>query len=289
MIRDTSNPAYYKILSQNGLENFKLLIKKWEALSKNILEKPSGVPIILPDIFLVSHEGTGRTYLLKLLSEYLSEKKNLMDFYGDVKYFEFMLNYCEPNEYFSEIKRLMQEVDNAAGFRSEYRGIVYIDIDEWVEHFEEKHFRDFMEYVSDNSDDWLIVLSVSDSKKDEIAKMEKFISMYLRTEKVIIELPTTEEFLQYTLDMLYAYGISLDRGAEGLILESIGALCNNKYFDGYKTIKMLCEDIAYETYISGYNRINALSANSIIKFKKDGDYIKRMIVKIEKTNKIGFC
>jgi hypothetical protein len=212
-----------------------------------------------------------------------------MDFYGDVKYFEFMLNYCEPNEYFSEIKRLMQEVDNAAGFRSEYRGIVYIDIDEWVEHFEEKHFRDFMEYVSDNSDDWLIVLSVSDSKKDEIAQMEKFISMYLRTEKVIIELPTTEEFLQYTLDMLYAYGISLDRGAEGLILESIGALCNNKYFDGYKTIKMLCEDIAYETYISGYNRINALSANSIIKFKKDGDYIKRMIVKIEKTNKIGFC
>jgi hypothetical protein len=85
------------------------------------------------------------------------EKPNLMSFYGDVAYFEFMLNYCGPRENFSELQRLMDGVDNAKGFRSEFRGILFIDIDDWRDHFEEKHFVDFMEYLSDNSDDWLIV------------------------------------------------------------------------------------------------------------------------------------
>ena len=91
------NQIYNKILTQNGLSEFKTLIEKWEILSENLSDKPSGVPIILPDLFLVSRSGTGRTHFLRLLSEYLESKPNLMDFYGDVKYFEFMLNYCEPN------------------------------------------------------------------------------------------------------------------------------------------------------------------------------------------------
>jgi hypothetical protein len=52
---------------------------------------------------------------------------------------------------------------------------------------------------------------------------------------------------------------------------------------------MLCEDIAYETYMSGYNRKGVLSADNISKFRKDGVYIKRMLVKFERNNKIGFC
>ena len=43
---------YSKILSQNGLAEFKALIEKWETLSEKLLDKPSGVPIILPNRFL---------------------------------------------------------------------------------------------------------------------------------------------------------------------------------------------------------------------------------------------
>ena len=283
------NQTYKKILSQNGLTELKLLIEKWEALSKNISDKPSGVPIILPDLFLVSHSGTGRTHFLNLLSEYLAEKSNLMDFYGDVKYFEFMLNYCEPNEYFSEIQRLMTEIGNAAGFRSEYRGIVYIDIDEWRDHFEEKHFVSFMEYLSDNSDDWLVVLSVSDDKKELIQHMEAFVSAYIRIERITIELPTVQELTQYAKKLLEGYGITLISQTEKVLSGSIDVLCNNKYFDGYKTVKMLCEDIAYSLYTDGFRNNNGLIPSDLSKFAKDSEYIQRMLVKIEKINRIGFC
>ena len=289
MMNVNAKQIYNKILSQNGLAEFKTLIKKWEALSENISDKPLGMPIILPDLFLISRSGTGRTHFLKLLAEYLAEKPNLMDFYGDVKYFEFMLNYCEPNEYFAEIQRFMTEINNAAGFRSEYRGIVYVDVNEWREHFEEKHFVSFMEYLSDNSDDWLVVLSVSDDKQEQIQQMEAFISAYTRIQRITIEPPTVQELTQYAKKLLEGYGITLISETEKVLSGSIAELYNNKYFDGYKTVKMLCEDIAYSLYMDGFRKDKGLIPSDLSKFEKDSEYIQRMAVKIKKINRIGFC
>lgn len=289
MTNRAQNQIYKKILSQNGLAEFKALIEKWEILSAHLSDKPSGMPIILPDLFLVSRSGTGRTHFLRLLSEYLEEKPSLMDFYGDVKYFEFMLNYCAPNEYFSEIQRFMTEINNAAGFRSEYRGIVYVDVDEWREHYEEKHFVSFMEYLSDNSDDWLVVLSISDDKQELIQQMEAYVSAYIRIERISIEPPTVRELTQYAKKLLDGYGITLISQTEKVLSKSIEELCNNKYFDGYKTVKMLCEDIAYSLYIDGFNKGKKLIPSDLSKFAKDSEYIQRMLVKFERINRIGFC
>ena len=159
--------------------------------------KPMNAPIILPDMLWVAQSGVGKTNLLKLMAEYLSSQNNLMEFYGDVKFFEFLLNYCPPNEYFSELQRLIDEIDNAAGFRNEFKGIVHIDINEWLDHFEEKHFVSLMEYLSSNSDKWLIVLSVYSDKKDKIHNLNAFLSMYLRIEKITLSFPKTEDLFEF--------------------------------------------------------------------------------------------
>ncbi len=284
----TSQDVYQKVLKQKGMSEFKELVKKWEALSENIESKPTGLPVILPDIFLISRSGTGRTYLLQLLAEYLTNKKNLLDFYGDVQYLEFMLNYCAPNEHFSEIQRFMSEISNAAGFRSEYRGLIYIDIDEWRSHFEEKYFVSFLEYLSDNSDNWLIVLSVTDTDDANLSRMESLISSFLRIEKITIEPPTLDEHMIYANEILALYGFSLSDDAEGVISDSVGLICKNKYFDGYKTIKMICQDIIYTAYTNGKKANRPLTAEDVIDFCVDSDYIKRMILNIERTKKIGF-
>lgn len=297
MSNEFEKHIYNKIMSQTGFHDFQLLINKWERLSKNIERKIPNVPIILPDLFLVSQSGTGRTLFLSLLSEYLMGKPNLMDFYGDIKYFEFMLNYCAPNEYFSEIQRFMAEIESAAGFRSEYRGIVFIDIDEWIEHFEEKHFACFMEYFSDNSDDWLVVFSVSYGKQEQICQMEAFIAAYVRLEHLMIDVPTVSELSEYAGKLLELYGFALNMQAKELLSESIGVLSDNKYFDGYKIVKILAEDIAYFLYTQDFEKYQRkrdhrkdiiISASNISKFSKDGEYIQGMIFKIEKIRRIGF-
>ena len=279
--------SYEKIMALNGLSDFKKLINQWSALSSNMKEKYSGAPIILPDIFLVSDSGAGRSHLLELLSDFLTERNNLINFYGDVKYFEFMLNYCPKEQPFTEIQRLMDEVDNAAGFRSEYRGIIYIDIDEWRGHSEERYFRDFLEYLSDNSDDWLVILSVSNRDEEQRNKMEAIISSFLRVEKIVMEKPTVDELVGFIGRLLSAYGLSLLDDAVSLVREDIEVLYRNKYFDGFKTAKMLAQDIAYQAYIDNGSK-RELERSDLAVFAPDSDYISRMLAKIERTKYIGF-
>ena len=281
------NSAYSEVLKQRSFKDVKALLKRWDVLSQNMNAVPAGAPIILPDIFLLSRSGAGRTYFLNLLAEFLTEKGNLIDFYGDVKYFEFMLNYCAPQEQFTEIVRLMQEVNNAGGFRSEYRGIIFIDIDEWRTHFEEKHFISFMEYLSDNSDDWLIVLSLSDKSDEETVRAESVITSFLRAERIRIEAPTASELLSYVENKLLTYGLTMKLEAKEIVFDSIKTLLKNKYFDGYKTAKMFARDIAYQTYSSA-DCSTELSAASVEVFKCDGEYIQKMMMKIANSQKIGF-
>ncbi len=277
-----------KINSQNGLSEFKSLIRKWDELSENLKNYPKGMPIVLPDLFLISKSGYGKTHCLKLLSEYLVEKSNLMDFYGDVTWFEFLLNYCKPSEPFKEIQRLMSEISNAAGFRNVYRGIVCIDVNEWCGHCEEKHFLDFLEYVSDNSDDWLVVLTATDKNPEKLEKLEMVISAFLRIEKITIEAPTVSDLMNYAEKMLLAYGFTLNSEAREILAETVGELGKSKYFDGYKTVKMLCIDIVY-TALSSKQGGSEICAEIANEFSVKSSYVQRMRNKIENVKKIGFC
>lgn len=281
------NKFYKDIMDLKGAEEFKSVIRRWNTLSDNIRSKPMNAPVILPDMLWVARSGVGKTNLLRLMAEYLSSRENLMEFYGDVKFFEFLLNYCPPNGHFSELQRLMDEIDNAAGFRSEFKGIVHIDINEWVDRFEEKHFVSLMEYLSANSDNWLIVLSVDNGDENKIHNLNAFLSMYLRIEKITLSFPKTDDLFGLIEDMLKQYGLTLRDDAERLLFDTIEKLRGNKYFDGYKTVIMLCRDIVYDVFSNESIEELSLGADMLSKFSADSDYINNMIANIERVNRIG--
>ncbi len=280
--------AYEKIMNKKGLDEFQRLVTKWKTLSEGIEARSTGLPIILPDIFLISPSGTGRTMLLSLLAEFLSERRNLLEFYGDVKYFEFMLNYCRPEEPFTEITRLMSQVNVAAGFRNEYKGILFIDVDEWLGHFNEKHFISFLEYLSDNSDDWMVVLSVLGGKKQQARDMETVLSAFLRIETITVEEPTTPELLYYFEHLLERYGFSLSEDGRELVVKTVEKLKKNEYFDGYKTTKRFCQDVVYTVYASGVPQNTVLDSAALERFAPDGAYANRTAPKLTDLKKIGF-
>jgi hypothetical protein len=106
-------------------------------------------------------------------------------------------------------------------------------------------------------------------------------------ERIVIEPPTVAELTEYAEGLLDAYGIRLRRDARQLLSESIGVLCGNRYFDGYKSVKMLCEDIAYALYAEGFDK-RGVRAADVERYAADGEYVQRMVVTIEKTHTIGF-
>lgn len=281
--------VYEKIMSIKGSDDYIEIAKRWRYLSENIKKKPTDEPIILPDMLWVAKSGTGITSLLKLTAEYLSKLDNLMEFYGDVRFFEFLLSYCPPDRSFTELNRLMDEVHNAAGFRSEFKGIIHINIDEWTRHYEEKHFASFMEYLAAHSDNWLIILSVSSGNSELVHNLNAFLSMYLRLETVKIELPETKELFGYIERKLGEYGLTLTDEAKALLHKTIETIRRNKYFDGYKTLRLLCQDIVYDVFSKEKVGSVTLDAQALEKFASDGEYIKNMIYKFERVaRKIGF-
>ena len=282
-----ANKYYDKIMTLDGIDDFKKIVEKWSNLSSNITKYPTPAPVLLPDMLWVASSGAGKTNLLRLMSEFLYSQGNLMDFYGDVKFFEFYMEYCPPRSPFTEIRRLIDNVSDAAGFRNEYKGIIYIDVSEWVNHFEEKHFISFMEYIAANSKNWLIVLAVNPVDEVSIKNFEAFVSMYLRIEKVVLTVPEAESLALYAENLLKDYDLTLVADAKEVLINSINELRKNKYFDGYKTVIMLCQDIIYSVFSRPTNRTTLLNAQDIAEFSQESEYIKKTVKNIEKVRLIG--
>lgn len=282
------NKYYEKLMELKEAEEYKPVVEGWKVLSERLKTRPLDAPVLLPDMFWVARSGVGKTNLLRLSAEYLSSLGNLMEFYGDVKYMEFLLEYCPPGAPFTELSRLIDEVDNAAGFRNEYKGIVYVDVNEWIDHYEEKHFVTFMEYMAANSDGWLIVLSAHSESKKKMHNFYAFLAMYLRLERVNLSLPKTEELFGFVEGRLAEYGLTLEADAVGLLTDTIEKIRQNKYFDGFKTVNMLCQDIVYDVYSAEKLDSYTLTADRLSKFASDSEYINRTVANIEKVNKIGF-
>ncbi len=277
---------YEKMASLGEMKEIINIINKWDKLSQSI-ETGKKIPKIIPNLLLTSKAGVGKTHFLRLLSEYLYEVGNLMEFHGNVKFFEFMLDYCPPERPFLEIQRIMNDVRNAAGFRNLYRGIVSVDIDEWLGHCEEKNFLSFLEYLASNSNDWLIIFNVSCENKSEIDKLEAILTMFFRLERSSLNLPDTEEMLGFVLKNLDEYKITLDESAKALMYNAIESLRGNKFFDGYKSLQILCQDIAYELYAKNYISGKPLCAEDLVHFTPNGNYIKRSAPRREEEKRIG--
>lgn len=283
------NTYYDRIMEYKGADELKEIVKQWEILSENLSKRPFDAPIVLPDLFMYTSPGYGNTNLLSLISDYLDSKKNLMSFYGDVKFFEFKLDYASEEREFRDLYRLIDAINAAAGFRSEYKGIIRISIDDWVGHHNEKHFLDFLQFLQINTDYWFVVLTVSDKKAgDEAKAMEAVVRMYLRIETVTLYMPKDAELVEFAETYLSKYDLKFDDSARELLEKSVAVLKENEYFNGLRTIIDLCNDIVYTVYSASTNVSHVISADMLADFRPDGDYITRTVLKSKKTVTLGF-
>lgn len=284
------NRKFDEIMELLGAEPFKDLIRKWERLSGNLRQNPPDRPVLLPDLLWVGDSGTGKTKFINMMADYLCAKGNLMRFNGDVKCCEFLLDYVPREKPFLELQRLEDELAAAAGFRCEFRGVILVDIDLWINRFEEQYFANFMEYLAAHSEQWLVVLSVSRHKEEKIKNLEAFLSMYLRLERITLEMPDSQKLCGYVSDRLSGYGLALASGARELLTQTLEEMRSSKYFDGYKSVNMLCQEIVYRHFSAENAAQTTLTEADLQSFAKGSDYVKKAIdnAAAVKMRKIGF-
>ena len=271
----------------DGAEEFKALLRRLKTLSEKIGPGVGSGRPVMPDMFWITERGSGKTTLLKLLADFLEDETNLMEFRGDVNFFEYRLGYCPSNVFFNDFKLFFEALESAAGCYGEYRGVIHIELDEWENHCNETYFRDFMEYLRDHSEHWLLVLSVNDKRQGDHNELISVVSAYLRLEMLHISAPAEESMLRRLQRQIGAYGLSLDPSAERLLTQTLAQLKTSAGFRGYNTAEMLACDIVYQV-LSREKDYSLLTAEDLSDFSPGSAYVARFIANGKKAGRIGF-
>lgn len=275
---------YQQIMNCWGMEQVKEIVKKWELLRTNVGSFPADEPVLLPEYLWFSKSGTGKSEMLQLLAGYL-DAAQIMPFNGMEKVIEFTLDYCEESEPFTELEDLIKYLSVCSGYHNEFKGIVAVNLDNWLPHLDNPHFLEFLEFLSEHNRSLLLIL-IAWPDKDYMDRLEQMLSFYLRVHTVMIEMPAAEEMFDFIQSKLDRYHCRLSEDAGALLLQTLGVLRDLDGFDGYKTLEFMVQEIVY-TYYCGQNvSSHVIGPDVIIDFLGNGKFVDRYRQRYDRKEKL---
>jgi hypothetical protein len=278
--------CYDAIMDLQGVDELKAIAERLRMFQQN-KEKYAVPDVMLPNHLWVAKRGGGISTCANALAEYLYTA-NIMEFTGIVKYFEYKLAYIAPNDFFSELTRLNNTISEIAGHHRHFRGLACINIDDWVEHTNEKHFYKFLDYIASKNDKIMAILYVHADNKRTVESIESSLSSHIRFESVALRFPDTVELVEFIESKYFRpRGFSLTDDARQLLTDSIGGIINGKHFNGFITIKQLANDVLYSLLTSNINGYE-ISADMLSGFNKNSAYIKRIKAFVGTNKVMGF-
>lgn len=272
-----ANVYYDQIMSLKGLSSFKEVIERWQRFSENITRYQAKQSLVLPDLVWISDNGIDKTGLLSLLTNYLDESENMVEFYGNVKYFEYYLEYVPDKTNFHEIQKLAEKIRDAAGFRSEYKGLLSIELGEWVGHFHEENFINLLKFLATMDNDIMFIFNIHNYDPEAVEQLMKVLVLFFRIEVIEMTLPDSEELGIYIKNDIQEYGLNLDPEAEAMVIATVNKLREDQYFAGYQMLDRLAADIVYSVYTSTPPYDGIVTKGMISAFAPDGMYVSELI------------
>lgn len=90
------------------------------------------------------------------------------------------LPYVAPYETFNELRMLALQIRDAAGLRAEFRGIVALDLSEWLGHETDNYLKVTFKYLHDHRSSWKSLFVAGDADFGRLQWMMQTAAVYLR-------------------------------------------------------------------------------------------------------------
>lgn len=90
------------------------------------------------------------------------------------------LPYVAPYESFNELRLLSLQIHDAAGLRAEFRGIVALDLSEWLSHESDNYLKITFKYLHDHRSIWKSLFVAGDADSGRLQFMLQTAAAYLR-------------------------------------------------------------------------------------------------------------
>lgn len=275
---------YQQIMNCWGMDQVKEIVKKWELLRKNVGSFPADEPVLLPEYLWFSRSGTGKSEMLQLLAAYL-DAGQIMPFNGMERVVEYTLEYCDENEPFDELDNLIKYLSASSRYHNEFKGILAINLDNWLHHLDNVHFVEFLEFLSEHNRSLLLIL-IAWPDEQYMDKLEKMLSLYLRVHTVMIEMPQAEEMFAFIESKMDRYHCRLSEDAGKLLLDTLKLLRDMEGFDGYKTLEFMVQEIVYKYYCMEDVSSHIIGLDVVLDFLEDGKFISRYRNRYDRKEKL---
>jgi hypothetical protein len=240
-----------------------------------------------PNYLWIIKRGGGNTTWLKEFAEFLYSKKAI-EFCGIELFIEFKLEYNSPNAFFSELTRLDKTIAAFAGHNRYYKGLICINIDDWLAHTTEEHFIKLLEYLSSNNSRLLVIFCIQTEDKNFIKSVESALSSHMRLVSLSLRFPDAKELVELVESRyIQKTGFSFTESAKKSFQDTIKELITCKNFNGFKSVFQLADAVLYDILASDLREKKQISAEMLSNYSKDSDYVKLLKNKID-TKTIGF-
>ena len=258
----------------SGMEELQAVLKEWARIAERATQE-NKKGIVLPNYLWVVKSGSGITHALDALSAYVKEQR-LMEFSSEQAFTEFVLDYSPQEDHFPSFVRYVDVLSRLNEFGGVYKGVIAIDITEWVSNggVRSVRFARFLEYLSMHADEQLLVFVCSDNDAAKVKAAESVLISYLRVRTLHLDYPSDKEFVAYLDEQLSPSGLHLSPKAREIVGETLALLRTRPGFDGYKTVGELAKDLVYTKYAGETFSGDAITAADAKRYAPDGEWVK---------------
>lgn len=231
-----------------GLEPLKKWIKETETIASKYKEIAISSKILNNSVYLMSiNRGNGLTTVLELMSQTL-KKTELVGFAGKRDYIEWNLGYNDNPNDFSSFEGLLH-ILNKCELGGKFKGIISLNIEEWIDHLTDKKFEKILDFMWNNKDDMLFVFTIPYVEDDILEKVAGRIDDIISVRTMKFVPPSDEQYFTYFAELFKKYEVELEEGAFSAFIAKITSEKNDGRFYGFNTVKKIANEMLYKLIV----------------------------------------
>jgi hypothetical protein len=278
--------CYDDIMSLLGGDDFKELIQWIRDFGANRAWKSDNC-LALPSYFWILKRGGGINTFVSAFTEYL-HATNMIDFTGSEKFINHKLEYMKDDHAFTELTRLDNTIKKKSGYHRYFRGVLCIDINDWIGLTNEIQFNIFLRYIESKRDKILTILYIHRESEDIIKQIETSISSQIRFDTVRFRFPEPTELVGLIQNkFLQPSEFSMTDGARDMLMTLVCEAMKSQNFNGFITIEQIANDLLFYLLRSKIPQ-NEVTESIIVSYKEVSDYVKRLPSLNAEKKSIGF-
>lgn len=232
-----------------GMEPVKQWVRDMKMLADKYKDVLNKTGFIYNSTYLISiNRGNGLSTILKTMAETLSQT-GLVEFQGGNYIIEHTLKYQEEVTGFESLGALQEMISAYRAGKKDFRGIVAISIEEWIDKLNDRRIDDLLKFVWKNKDTLIFVFTIPYTEDKVIGQVYDRLNDIVNVRTMKIVPPSDAEYYNYFKGILGEYDLSAADDAEQAFISKIIDEKNDGRFYGYNTVKKVADDIWYNCLI----------------------------------------